>query len=62
MAVRRVKRGLSVSAGALRLEAALRTNTRVTAASDPLKLRRDAVDRELRELRARHKTFVEAID
>lgn len=62
MAARRVKSGLSGSARAVRLRATLSANTRATAASDPLKLRRERVDRELRDLKARHKTFVEAID
>lgn len=62
MAARRVKSGLSSSAGAVRLRAALSANTRATAANDPLKLRRETVDRELRELKARHRTLVEAID
>lgn len=62
MAARRVKSGSSGSVEALRLRAALHANIRATAEKDPLKLRRDTVDRELRALKARRKSLVEAID
>lgn len=62
MAARRVKRGGAVSADALLLRATLMANTHAAGPSDPLRLRRDALDREFRSLRSRPKAFVEAID
>jgi hypothetical protein len=62
MAARRVKSSRSVRPEALRLRATLRANTRGTAPGDPLKVRRDTLDGELRALRSQRKTLVEAID
>ena len=62
MAVRRVKSECSHSAEATRLREVLRANIRPVAENDPLKISRERVDSELRELKSRRKTLVTAID
>jgi hypothetical protein len=61
MAARRVKREQSMRFEAVRLRNALTGSTRI-AASDPLKIRREALDRQLREMRATASPLVEVID
>jgi hypothetical protein len=62
MAARRVRSGDPVRSEAQHVRATLVANTHPMVASDPLRLRRDALDAGLRTLRSQRKVLVEAVD
>lgn len=62
MAARRVKTLRSKRPEASILRAALVANTHATSETDPLRVRRERLDNELRSLRSLPKTLVDAID